>query len=115
MNFRQNLRDGVFLKRVRFINLSGGISTQGPKIVIFSAQCGTLLFDSFGPGGNIRLNSSVGIFPKSPILNVSCLKQALFAGSGVKNGFNLYGCMVVCKNAPYPHECTCTSAFRYDA
>ncbi len=102
-----NPRDGGFPKRLKLyilslkltgfagsgvkirFNLPGGISTQGPKIVIYSCACGTFLFYSFGPGMKIRMNPRDGGFPKRLKLYISNLKRACFAGFGVKISFNL--------------------------
>ncbi len=45
-------------------NLCNGISTEGPKIVIFSGSCSTFFSDPFGPGVKIKMNLGDGIFPK---------------------------------------------------
>ncbi len=78
--------------KIRF-NLRRGISRQGPKIVIFSRSCSTFLFDSIGPGVKnlITMNSSQGGFTKRPTMNISGLKPAGFAETGVKMRFNLRG------------------------
>ncbi len=39
-------------------DLRGGILTQGPKIFIFNTSCSTFIFEIFGPGENIRQNST---------------------------------------------------------
>ncbi|KAL9969571.1 hypothetical protein ACROYT_G021800 [Oculina patagonica] len=109
VKIKMNSRDGGFSKRPKlyisslklagfagkgvkksFI-LRGGISTQGPKIVIFNYSCSTFLFDSFGPGNKIKMNPRDGGFSKRPKLYISSLKLAGFAGSGVKISFNLHG------------------------
>ncbi len=70
-------------------NLRGGISTQGPKIVIYSRTCSTFLFYSFGPGVRIRMNPRGGGFPERLKRYISSLKLANFTVSAVKIGFNL--------------------------
>ncbi len=109
MNVRMNPGDGGFpkrpklyisnLKRAGFAGssvkiicyLRGGISIQRPQIVIFSGSCSTSLFDSFGPGMNIRINPCDSGFPKVPTPYISRLKLASFAGSGVVIRSNLRG------------------------
>ncbi len=56
--------------------LRGGISTQGPKIAIFSGSCCTFLFDFFGPGVKIRKTPRDGILQKRPKLYISIFKLA---------------------------------------
>ncbi|KAL9969568.1 hypothetical protein ACROYT_G021797 [Oculina patagonica] len=109
VKFRMNPRDGGFSKssklyissfklagfagpgvQIRF-NLCGGISTQGPKIVIFNNSYSTFLFYSFEPGVKIKMNPRDGVFSKSPKLYISSLTLAGFAGSGVKISFILSG------------------------
>ncbi len=108
-----NPRDGGFSKRpklyisslklagfagsgveIRF-NLSGGILTQGPKIVISRGSLVTFLFDPFGPEVKIRMNQRHGDFTKRPKVYISNLKLAGFAGSGVKIRFNLRGGILI--------------------
>ncbi len=97
VNIRFNPCDGIFPKRPKLYDLSfrlagfagsgeeitfnirGRISSQGPKIFIFTASCDTFLFGSFGPEVNIRLNPCDAIFPKRSIMNVSSLKLLFFA------------------------------------
>ncbi len=64
------------------LKLRYSISTQGPKIVIFSGSCSTFLFDSFRPGMEIRMNPCDGGFPKRPKLYISSVKLVSFAGFG---------------------------------
>ncbi len=51
--------------KIRF-HLRSGILTQGPKIVIFSGSCKSILFDYFGQEMKIRKNQFDGGFPKRP-------------------------------------------------
>ncbi|KAL9969570.1 hypothetical protein ACROYT_G021799 [Oculina patagonica] len=109
VKIKMNPRDGVFSKnpklyissltlagfagsgvKISFI-LSGGISNQALKILIFNDSSSTFLFDSFGPGNKIKMNPRDGGFSKRPKLYISSLKLAGFAGSGVKISFNLHG------------------------
>ncbi len=98
---RINPRDDIFPKRPKLyisslklacftgsgmkisLNLRGCISTQGPKIAIFSGTCVTFSFDSTESGVKVRKNPRNGIIPKRPTLYMTSLKLAGFAGSGV--------------------------------
>ncbi len=73
------------------LNLRGDISSQGPKNVIFSCSCSTLLFDTFGPGVKISLNPRVGVFPKRPQLYILSFKRKVLVGPGVQIRLNVAG------------------------
>ncbi len=74
-------------------NLRGGTSAQGPIIIIFSGSCSTLLFDSFGPGVKIRINTRDDIFPKKTHTVHFKSQTCRFCWSGVQISFNPLFCI----------------------
>ncbi len=109
MKIRMNPRDGIFPKRPKVyisslnlgglkgsgvktsINLRGGISTQRPKIVIFSGSYSIFFIRFFWTWNEIRMSPRDGIFPKRAKLYISCLKLAGLTRSGVKTNINVRG------------------------
>ncbi len=104
-----NPRDGGFAKRAelfisslnvacfaesvvkRSSHLRGGISIQGPKIVIFSGSWRAFLFDYFEPRKKIMRNPRDGLFSQRPKLFTSSITVTGCAGSGEKIDFNVRG------------------------
>ncbi len=105
MKIGMNPRDDIFPKRPQLyisslklvdlhgsevktsINRRGGISTQVPKLVIFSRSCSSSLFDSLGLGIKIRMIPHDDIFPKTHKLFILRHKLAGLTRSGLKTSY----------------------------